>query len=168
MDAPRHCSACGQGVLVVRGGGRRKLVRVAGLIVLVVSVLGTIMSVVMALAAGPMGAALVEKAIAMEAQRLRSNGLPADLIETVAASEVITETQRAALSEEQRRSLDDFEIWVASTSAAGAAAARLSRRNSIFTGALCLGAGAASLLLVRRRKVLRCNHCGAVVPANSQ
>lgn len=161
------CQTCNAGELVRRRRYRMSMPVVAiGYILLIPCVIGILVAVLFLVASGGAAKAGFESVDRRAEERLVAAGLPRDVIDATVAGRSITDAQRAALSNDQRRALDDTLLMVASEKLGTAGGATLAGGTSVCLGISSFIGGLLGWLLVMKKKVLQCNTCGAVVAAS--
>ncbi|HMO51779.1 MAG TPA: hypothetical protein PKE26_17265 [Kiritimatiellia bacterium] len=161
------CNVCNQGTLTKKKKFRLSGPAVViGYIFLIPSVFGILFGLVLLFGTG---AATSESSQTMKQQirnQLSSANIPSQLIDKVLNYEVITQSQRDALTQNQRITLESAEFsYKAGTVGTGAGAA-IAGGFSIFVIFSSFIGGLLGWLLTMKKKVLQCGNCGAVVNAS--
>jgi hypothetical protein len=94
--------------------------------------------------------------------RLGGAGVPATIAAEVATYRPVAETELAALTTEQRRSVLQAQVEAASRGAQASMQEIGSGASFWFVAALALASATIGAWLVRKQDVLQCTNCGAV------
>ena len=156
-----------QGQLVRRKRFRMSAPVVAiGFILLIPSILGIIFFVGVGFLSG--GAATQVSATNKQQARdeLTQASVPEDEIETILNSQPLTQDQIQALTPDQKRATDDAAIKLSAGQVGAGFAGTLVGGTSLCMAVSFFVSGLLGWLLVMRKRVLQCQHCGAVVAAS--
>jgi hypothetical protein len=139
---------------------------VIGFILLIPSVVGMLVGILTLVGVGMNIPSMnPETRTSLEAQQV-----PEPVITQVAANKPIDEAQLAALTPQQQKAVRDAQ---SSVSGPWPGKAKASPGAFVVAGGLCLFVIVVSFvaallgwILIMRKRVLQCTHCGAVVPAS--
>jgi predicted Zn finger-like uncharacterized protein len=162
-----RCKVCDHGTLLKKKIYRMSTaVVVIGYILLVPSILGIIVSVIVALIAASATGVVSDQTRAETRSTLQKAGVPEPIIQKVIRQELIPDADLARLTPDQKAKVLDGIMSLVMARAGGALGGL-----GVIGGALCFGVsffvgGLLGWLLVMKKKVLRCGTCGAVVAAS--
>ena len=165
MDATT-CKACEQGSLE-----KKKTYRMSGPFVLIgylilaLSVLGVLGGFQLLITTETRTARVTEIRAEIREQ-LAEADVPEGIIDKVLKRKVVPGDRKAALTQEQRAALDEGVVSYRARMFGVGAGALLTARFSILLIVFFLAGGVLGWLLTRKKKVLQCTKCGAIVSAS--
>lgn len=163
---PIRCRVCDQGVL-----STQKVYRLSGpavtigYILLIPSLLGILLSVAFLVLSWVGAASVTHELSSYALEELEQSGVPATIQSRLKAGTPATEAEIAALTPEQQNAVRSANSSLAASQAGSGCAA------ACGTGMAAIGAvtsfvfGLIGWLLIMKKRVLRCNQCGATVAA---
>jgi hypothetical protein len=167
LPFPIACRTCGAGELV-----RRKIFRMSppvvaiGFILLVPSILGIAFCVTMGLLSNAATNTVSEGTRQQVKDELTKAAVPDEDIEAIMNSQPLTQAQDQSLTPDQNNAINKANADLAVNRFGSGVA------GGVFTGLEFVGvilffvSGLLGWLLVMRKRVLQCQHCGAVVAAS--
>ncbi len=161
------CNTCGTGELKRKKKYRMSpVVVLIGYIILLPSILGMAIGGLTLAATGEVTVEAIEETRVDAENRLQRAGIPPALITKVVDSQAITAADRAGLSQEQLRILDEVDLQVVASNAGTGIGAAMAGGFSVFLILSSFVGGLLGWLLVMKKKVLQCTSCQAVVAAS--
>jgi hypothetical protein len=136
-----------------------------GFILLIPSILG----IIFCFAVGFLSGGAATQMAATDKQQARDEltqaSVPADEIEAIMNHQPLTQDQIQALTPDQKRATDDATFKL-STSRVGSGLASVLAGGWFCMAVSFFVGGLLGWLLVMRKRVLQCQHCGAIVAAS--
>lgn len=164
---PIRCKTCDQGQLV-----KTKKYRMSGVVVfigyvlLVPSVVGMLIGAIMLFTTAS-GTGSTVASIKSEAQtKLKTAGVSPAVTAKVLDSKRLSNADRTSLTASQRQTVEDVQTEMTAGTAGAGIGATIAGGFSVFVLISSLVGGLLGWLLVMKKKVLQCTHCGAVVAAS--
>jgi hypothetical protein len=137
-----------------------------GYILLIPSILGVLASVVMFVYASMAGGTVASSAQQDAISALHRAGVREPIVQKVIDSREIWEEERASLTPAQRASVDAAIKDVTASRVGTGAGASIVGGIALFFGVMSFVGGLLGWLLVMKKQVLQCSHCGATVAAS--
>ena len=163
-----QCKVCDSGAMQHQKVNRLSGPAVAiGYLLLIPSICGIILAASMFLMVifGAAATASGETAREVHMEALEDLDIPTELVGKIQRDEDLSAAERESLTNEQRSAIDAIELSMAGSAAAGGCFAFLGTTFAAFIAVTSFVGGLIGWLLVMRKKVLRCDHCGAIVEA---
>ncbi len=162
-----RCKTCDDGELVKRKAYRMGgVVVLIGYILLIPSLLGMAGSGMMCVATGAAAGGTFEQIEGDARAMLTTAQVPADVVEETVAMRPLSDVDRARLTPEQVRVVNDARRDVAAGSAGAGVGIAMLGGSSAFLFMTSLVGGLLGWLLVMKKRVLQCKSCGAVTAAS--
>lgn len=162
-----RCKTCDTGELLKRKKYRMSgMVVFIGYILLVPSVLGILVGGIMLVATGA-GTGAAMDSIQSEAQsKLEEAGISRNITTKVLDSQPLSETDRASLNSSQRQVVDEVKLQISAGTVGAGLGVTMAGGVSVFVMISSLVGGLLGWLLVMKKKVLQCTHCGVIAAAS--
>lgn len=161
------CGTCEAGELKKRKAYRMSgPVVVIGYILLIPSIIGMIFGFLLMVAGGGGGSAAIQAQSEATKTALIEKGIPATIADKVANHEPLGEATLATLSSEDRAIVNDARVEQLGTQAGTGLAAAATVGIAIFLIIASFVGGLLGWLLIMKKRILQCDHCGTVVAAS--
>jgi len=161
------CRVCGQGAMIKRKRFRMSgPVLVIGFILLIPSVLGMLFGILMLVLTSAAGTQTSASSARDIRARLVAQEVPESLIAEVVASKPVENAELVSLTSQQRSAVHDAQLSASAQKVGGGVATVVAGGFSLFVIVMSFLGGLLGWLLIMRKRVLQCVHCGAIVPAS--
>jgi hypothetical protein len=161
------CRVCDQGQLVHSKVHRLSGPAVTiGYILLIPSLLGVLLSLFFLVASWVGAAAAATELSPVTSEALRTTGVPPELQQKLEQGHPVTESEMTSLTPVQRSAIESANRQRAASVAGSGCAAACGTGLAGVGVVLSLVGGLVGWLLVMKKRVLKCNRCGATVAAS--
>lgn len=157
------CKACGVGIMQLRKTHRMSGIAVrAGYLLLVASTVSIVLSWVLLGASGKAASEAVAGKVNRGVTAMRRAGIAEPMIQSVVRSQQLGAADKAGLSAEQLIEVQLVQSAIAAGIAEAGVGLEIGGGRALFVCASSLLGGLSGVLLVLKKKILRCDTCGAV------
>lgn len=161
------CKTCDTGTLVTRKKYRMSgIVVFIGYIILIPSVFGILVGVLGLIGSGSAGSSGLQAARTKAEAQLRTARVPALVISKLTESRHLVAADTAGLTGQQRAAVRNADLELTASAAGTGIGVAVVGGASIFIVVMALVGGLVGWLLIMKKRVLQCDHCGAVVAAS--